>query len=100
VFGYTSVCCSAPAAKSPCGTRTPMKDAESGKMKDKVSGLGKWRCSGCHKVCKVTRQTPAKTLITSIPLAPTGAVARYITVMPYVPYAGYEPEVPTAPTQS
>ena len=76
-----------------------MKDAESGKMKDKVSGLGRWRCSGCRKACKVTRQVPAKTLVTNIPLAPTNVVARVISVMPYAPYDGYT-EVPTATAQS
>jgi hypothetical protein len=31
-----------------------MKDAESGKMKTIPKGLGKWRCSGCHKITKVS----------------------------------------------
>jgi hypothetical protein len=35
-----------------------VKDPESGKMKDKVKGLGHWRCSGCRKVCKVTPRKP------------------------------------------
>ena len=56
---YVSVCCSAPATKPPCGTKTPTKDPDSGKMKDKASGLGHFRCSQCKKACKVKPQTPA-----------------------------------------
>ena len=56
---YVSVCCSAPAQKPPCGTKTPTKDPDSGKMKDKASGLGHFRCSQCKKACKVKPQTPA-----------------------------------------
>ena len=101
VFGYTSVCCSAPATKPPCGTRTPMKDAESGKMKDKVSGLGRWRCSGCRKACKVTRHAPAakvtdtKVLQAAVSAAPS-AEARN-AIIDAVVVTG---EVPSAPTQS
>src|SRR5271156_5753408 len=43
---YTSVCCGLPAAK-PRAFSTVLGG------KDKT-GLGKWRCSGCRKVCKVT----------------------------------------------
>ena len=56
---YISVCCSAPAQKPPCGTKTPTKDPDSGKMKDKASGLGHFRCSQCKKACKVRSQAPA-----------------------------------------
>ena len=56
---YVSVCCSAPATKPPCGTKTPTKDPDSGKMKDKASGLGHFRCSQCKKACKVRSQAPA-----------------------------------------
>jgi len=36
-----------------------VKDPETGKTKDKPKGLGKWRCSACSKVCKVTVHKPA-----------------------------------------
>jgi hypothetical protein len=73
-----------------------MKDAESGKMKDKVSGLGKWRCSGCRKACKVTRHAPVPKEIV--------AAVRAINTTSVVPAPGqsidFVPEVPSAPTQS
>lgn len=66
VYEYVSKCCSVPCRKVPTGTKTPMLDAETGKMKDVVSGLGKWRCSTCKKYCKVTRQAPAKVVTTDL----------------------------------
>ena len=60
---YVSVCCSAPATKPPCGTKTPTKDPDSGKMKDKASGLGHFRCSQCRKACKVKPQAPAPKVV-------------------------------------
>ena len=60
---YISVCCSAPAQKPPCGTKTPTKDPDSGKMKDKASGLGHFRCSQCRKACKVKPQAPAPKVV-------------------------------------
>lgn len=60
---YVSVCCSAPAQKPPCGTKTPTKDPDSGKMKDKASGLGHFRCSQCRKACKVKPQAPAPKVV-------------------------------------
>jgi heterodisulfide reductase subunit C len=36
-----------------------VKDAESGKTKDKAKGLGHWTCSACQKKCKVTPRKPA-----------------------------------------
>jgi hypothetical protein len=50
---YVSKCCSLPATKPAAGLMESVKDAESGKMKEQAKGLGHWRCSGCHKVCKV-----------------------------------------------
>jgi hypothetical protein len=35
-----------------------VKDAETGKVKDKPKGLGHWRCSLCGKVAKVRPQAP------------------------------------------
>lgn len=56
VKSYASVCCSLPASKPNCGTKVASVDPETGKpaKKDKHTGLGHWRCSGCRKVCKVT----------------------------------------------
>ena len=58
VKSYTSVCCSLPASKPRAGQKEMAKDAETGKTKEVAKGLGKWRCSGCRKVCKV-RPGPA-----------------------------------------
>ena len=49
---YISTCCSVPARKPKAGMKEMVKDAESGKTKDKAKGLGKWRCGQCQKVCK------------------------------------------------
>ena len=56
---YVSVCCNAPAHKPKAGQKEVAKDPESGKMKSGSKGLGKWRCSACSKVCKVTVHKPA-----------------------------------------
>jgi succinate dehydrogenase/fumarate reductase-like Fe-S protein len=40
------------------GQKEMTKDAETGKMKDKPKGLGKWRCTACGKVAKVTPRKP------------------------------------------
>ena len=58
VKSYTSVCCSLPASKPRAGQKEMAKDPETGKTKEVAKGLGKWRCSGCRKVCKV-RPGPA-----------------------------------------
>ena len=57
-FEYISACCSLPARKPKAGQKEAVKDPESGKVKDKPKGLGKWRCSGCGKVSKVTPRKP------------------------------------------
>ena len=46
VKGYESKCCSLPAIKTACVRVDKKKALE--------QGLGKWRCSGCKKACKVT----------------------------------------------
>ena len=51
---YISLCCNLPAQKPVAGEKVSMKDAESGKMKTLPKGLGKLRCSGCHKISKVS----------------------------------------------
>jgi len=49
VYSYTSQCCNAPTTKPPC-QYLGMKSKEAG-----TQGLGSWRCTACHKVCKVGR---------------------------------------------
>lgn len=44
VFNYMSVCCKEPATK-PALVRTEEADGH----------LGHWRCTKCHRNCKVTR---------------------------------------------
>jgi len=56
---YTSACCQAPATKPKAGAQEMQRDPESGKSKSQSKGLGKWRCSACSKVCKVTVHKPA-----------------------------------------
>jgi hypothetical protein len=68
VKSYTSVCCSLPASKPTAGQKEMAKDAETGKMKGQVKGLGHWRCSGCRKACKVTPQKPAPDVVYPGPL--------------------------------
>lgn len=70
VFEYVSSCCGIPCQKTPCGTKIPTVDPESGKAKEKVTGLGTWRCNGvggCKKTCKVTRKAPAAKVADAIP---------------------------------
>lgn len=97
---YTSACCSALATKPAAGAKESFKDPESGKSKDKAKGLGKWRCTTCHKVTKVTPRKPEPpmanlstrspypgpltTPVLNIPPAPEGAVARIIVGGPIV----------------
>ena len=88
---YISACCSVPARKPKAGAKEVQKDPESGKMKEKSKGLGHWRCGQCGKSTKVTPRKPEpKTLVTNIPVAPEGAVAKAIYSMPYAPYEGME----------
>jgi hypothetical protein len=60
-FEYISACCSTPARKPRAGQKESVKDAETGKMKDKPKGLGKWRCTACGKIAKVTPRKPSAT---------------------------------------
>lgn len=55
---YISACCLVPARKPRAGAKEAAKDPESGRIKDKVKGLGHWRCGQCGKVCKVTPRKP------------------------------------------
>jgi hypothetical protein len=53
-------------------------DAETGRpaKKEKVTGLGHFRCSQCRKACKVKPQAPtAKTTIASITVAALATLA-------------------------
>ena len=91
---YVSACCSALATKPTAGAKESVKDPESGKTKDKAKGLGKWRCTTCRKVTKVTPRKPEPpmanlstrspfpgpltTPVLNIPPAPEGAVSQEI----------------------
>ena len=66
VFEYISECCGVPARKPRAGAKEAEKDSESGRMKDKVKGLGHWRCGQCGKVCKVTPRKPEPKVMGSI----------------------------------
>jgi len=54
VNNYTSVCCKVLATKPRCGQKETAINPETKKANEVSKGLGKWRCSGCHKLCKVT----------------------------------------------
>lgn len=56
---YISACCQAPARKPKCGTKVAMQDPETKRTKDKPLGLGKWRCTSCGLVTKVTPRKPS-----------------------------------------
>ena len=57
-YEYISACCSVPARKPRAGMKESVKDPETGKTKDKPKGLGKWRCTACGKIAKVTPRKP------------------------------------------
>lgn len=97
---YISACCSVPARKPRAGDKEAAKDPESGRMKDKVKGLGHWHCGQCGKPCKVTPRKPESKLTGSIstptvfippvlethivaasfPVAPPGVAFRMVTL--------------------
>ena len=56
---YISACCSLPSRKPVAGLRVSVQNPETKKSKEQPMGLGKWRCSGCGKSCKVTPRKPA-----------------------------------------
>lgn len=56
---YLCECHSEPARKPKAGMKESVKDAETGKVKDKPKGLGKWRCATTGKIAKVTPRKPA-----------------------------------------
>ena len=69
VHEYISTCCSVVANKPRCGMKVASIDPETGRpaKKEKVTGLGHFRCSQCRKVCKVKTQAPtAKTTIANV----------------------------------
>lgn len=55
---YVCDCHGEPARKPKSGTKVTAKDPETGKMKDKFLGLGKWRCATTGKVAKVSPRKP------------------------------------------
>ena len=86
---YVSVCCSAPATKPPCGTKVVNIDPETGKpaKKDKATGLGHFRCSQCHKACKVKPQAPTAKVATKPATTPEVDVATLSVGVGEVPIA-------------
>ena len=66
---YITACCSAPGKKPRAFQKEIGKDPETGKMKDLVKGLGKWRCSACGKIAKVSPRAPQA----AIPVVPVEA---------------------------
>jgi hypothetical protein len=73
------------------GQKETARDPESGKTKTQPKGLGKWRCSGCKKLTKVTvgKFAPREaknsaeneaTIIQNFPPAPDCVVATVIPV--------------------
>ena len=86
---YISVCCSAPATKPPCGTKVVNIDPETGKpaKKDKATGLGHFRCSQCHKACKVKPQAPTAKVATKPATTPEVDVATLSVGVGEVPIA-------------
>ena len=67
-YEYISACCSAVANKPRCGMKVASVDAETGRpaKKEKVTGLGHFRCSQCRKVCKVRPQAPTAKALTPV----------------------------------
>jgi hypothetical protein len=59
-YEYISVCCGVVANKPRCGMKVASVDPETGRpaKKEKSTGLGHFRCSQCHKACKVKPQAP------------------------------------------
>lgn len=55
---YVSACCSLPAIKPVAGEKFTARDPETGKMAEQRRGLGKFRCTGCKKIAKVTPRKP------------------------------------------
>lgn len=50
VFLYTSVCCGELAKKTACLIDRSVK------FEERKASLGHWRCSKCHRACKVSRK--------------------------------------------
>ena len=67
-YEYISACCSVVANKPRCGMKVASVDPETGRpaKKEKSTGLGKFRCSQCRKVCKVKPQAPTAKVAGSI----------------------------------
>jgi hypothetical protein len=54
-FAYFSVCCNTVAKKTPCVAANKLTQAHLGAHPEAEGSLGSWRCSGCSKSCKCTR---------------------------------------------
>lgn len=57
-YEYISACCSVKALKPRAAQKVSVVDPETRKPKAETKGLGHWRCTGCHKTCKVTPRKP------------------------------------------
>ncbi len=62
-FEYLCTCHNEAARKPRAGQKDVVKDPESGKLKDKPKGLGKWRCAVTNKIAKVSPRKPAPKVV-------------------------------------
>lgn len=62
---YLCECHNEPARKPHAAQADMVKDADSGKLKSKPKGLGKWRCATTGKITKVRPQRPAPKVLTT-----------------------------------
>ena len=88
-FLYLSVCCSAPARKPQTGRKDRVQDPESKKTKEQAKGLGKWHCSQCSKVCKVTVSRAVLTGATAVDI-PVVAAPEAVSTTTQTATAGTE----------
>lgn len=59
-FAYFSVCCNVVAKKTPCVAANKTTQPHLGAKPEAEGTLGSWRCSGCGKPCKCTRNVRTK----------------------------------------
>jgi hypothetical protein len=55
-FAYFSVCCNVVAKKTACVAANKNTQPRLGAAPEAEGTLGSWKCSGCGKPCKCTRQ--------------------------------------------
>ncbi len=83
-FEYLCVCHNEAARKPRAGQKDVIKDPESGKMKDKPKGLGKWRCAVTNKIAKVSPRKPAPKVVKVDMSAVEHSVISSLTEVPIV----------------